>query len=265
MGGTALGDALRADPRSCFSSSVVVAIWGAELACSCRPHHVAVGSPGRGPVSPTRQEGPGGRNRQWEVAQKRESHACGTVTCGTRTRCQVLPGSLALGAVSTPSPHPQGSQGDLARGTEPSEGPHGTAGGCHRPLWHSPASAPLLPSWLTCAPRERGFVLNVHSGPQPLRRREQSGPALPGRQAWAVAPGPGPLPCKACGPWPLARGAGWEAGPAGQSSTSACSRHPRLRMHPGHGHSVHTRPEALAAVAGPGRGGGGHGHSAHSP
>lgn len=140
-----------------------------------------------------------------------------------------------------PVPPPPGLPGRPGPGgTEPSEGPHGTAGGRHRPLWHSPASAPLLLSRLMCAPREHGFVWNVHSGPQPLRRREQSGPALPGRQAWAVMPGPGPLPCRVRGPWPLARGAGWEAGPAGQSSTSACSEHPGLRVHPGHGHSVHS-------------------------
>lgn len=55
------------------------------------------------------------------MAPKRESQAGGMVTCGARTKCQALPGSLAHGALPTLSPHPQGSQGDLAWGTEPSE------------------------------------------------------------------------------------------------------------------------------------------------
>lgn len=69
-------------------------------------------------MSPAPQEGPGGRSRWWEVAPKWESQAGGTVTCGARTKCQALPGSLAHGALPTLSPHPRGSQGDLAWGTE---------------------------------------------------------------------------------------------------------------------------------------------------
>ena len=199
--------------------------WAVQggVPCPTRGREVLAGGAGSGRWRRNGRAMPVGRSR---------------VAPGRGARCFRVPGSWRRFHPVPPPPGLPGRPGP--GGTEPSEGPHGTAGGRHRPLWHSPASAPLLLSRLTCAPRERGFVWNVHSGPQPLRRREQSGPALPGRQVWAVTPGPGPLPCRVRGPWPLARGAGWEAGPAGQSSTSACSGHPGLRVHPAHGHSVHS-------------------------
>ena len=128
--------------------------------------------------------------------------------------------------------------------------------GHHSPLRYSPASASLLLTRLTCAPREQGFVLKVDSGPQPLCRREHRGPGLPGCQAWAVAPGPGPLPAEHAAPGRSPAGQGGRpvlraraahlpiAGTLGAACISAAAT-----LCP-----QHTRPEASSSRAGPGWG-----------
>lgn len=159
------------------------------------------------------------------MAQKRESHAGGMVTRGARTRCQVHPGFLARGAVPTPSPQPWGSRAVrmLPR--------HSRQTSLTASVQSSLGS--LLPACSPCAARERGL------GPHSPCVGGSTAAQPPGRQAWAVAPGPGPLSCRARGPWPLARGAGGRpALRARAARPPAAGIRARCCVHCGHGHSV---------------------------
>lgn len=222
---------------SCFSSSVVVAARGSRtgLLLQTSPH--GSGQPRAGVPCPlTRQEGPGGRAGGGRVAPKRESQAGGMVTHGARTKCQALPGSLAHGTPSPPCPPPPGLPGRPGLGHRTVRMPHGTPSGhrIHFSVQSSLSSRPTDP-FDVCS-LGTGFCVEGGLRPTALCRREHSGPGLPGRQAWAVAR-TRTLPAEHAAPGRHPRGR-VEAGPAGQSNTSAHMQAPWALRAFGRGRSV---------------------------
>ena len=185
-------------PRSCLSPSVAAAIrgqtspapadlatwrWAAQGGVPCPPHGRKVLAGGAG-------------GRRWRRNGRATQAGPSRGAPGRGARC--VPGSW-LSVPCPARPPPPGSRTVRmlprhCRQTSPTTSVQSSLGS-------------LLPACSPCAAREWGFSVERGLGPHSPCVGGSTAAQPPGRQVWAVTLGPGPLSCRACGPWPLARGA----------------------------------------------------------